>query len=220
MKKSVLCSITAFILASSANIFAGTPRAIDQLAAQAPKQQTAVLPEAKPEATAVVITEKGQPVRTIFFEMDKGNPWIDAIFGNNNNNNGNNNGYNNGYDQYGRMNCVASDMGWEEHWGGHGGGPSELRACQECLQVHGDCRFSCSVEQFRCTAQFNPAPVAAGQPQPAPSTYTGDLRPDQGSAQDSAVLRCMQSTQGLQGNCSVTNCNRESQVVRSGRCRK
>ena len=118
------------------------------------------------------------------------------------------------------MNCVAQDMGWEEHWGGHGGGPSELRACQECLQVHGDCRFNCSVDQFRCTAQFNPAPVPAGQPLPATSTYTGDLRPDQGSAQDSAVLRCMQSTQGWQGNCAVTNCNRESQVVRSGRCRK
>jgi len=223
MKKSTLCSIAVLILASSANIFAAAPRAVDQLAAQAPKQQAAVLPEAKAETTAVVITEKGQPVRTIFFEIDKGNPIFDAIFGNNNN--GNNNGYNNGYNPYGRVNCVAQDLGWEEHWGGHGGGPSEIRACQECLQSHGDCRFNCSVENFRCTAQFNPTPAPAtpGQPQPplpAPVTYDGDLRPDQGSAQDSAMLRCLQYTQGQLGNCSVANCNRESQVVRSGRCRK
>ncbi|MBI4801337.1 MAG: hypothetical protein HY796_02325 [Elusimicrobia bacterium] len=225
MKKSVLCSITALILASGANVFAEASKALDQLAVQAPKQQAAVLPEAKVETTAVVITEKGRPIRTIFFEIDKGNPFFDAFFGDNNDNNGYNNGYNDGYNPYGRLNCVAQDTGWEEHWGGHGGGPSELRACQECLQEHGGCRYNCSVEQFRCTARFNPAPapVTPGQPQPtspASFTYTGDLRPDMGSARDSATLRCMQSTQGQQGYCSVDNCNRESQVVRSGRCSK
>ncbi|HAH32283.1 MAG TPA: hypothetical protein DCL44_08220 [Elusimicrobia bacterium] len=234
MRKSVLCSITALILASGTNVFAGATKAVDQLAAQTPKQQNAVLPEARAEDTTVIITEKGQPVRTIFFEIDKGNPIFDAIFGNHGDNNGHNgphnggpNDHNGGFgpNPYGRMNCMAQDTGWEEHWGGHGGGPSELRACQECLREHGDCRYNCSVEQFRCTARFNPvqAPVPPGQPQPplpAPSTYAGDLRPDQGSAQDSAVLRCMQYTQGQPGNCAIADCNRESQVVRSGRCRK
>jgi hypothetical protein len=123
------------------------------------------------------------------------------------------------------MSCNATDTGWEEHWGGHGNGPSEIDACRDCLNQHGSCRFSCSVQQFRCTAQFNPAipPVTPGQPQPpvpAPSTFTGDLRPDQGSAQDSATLRCMQATQGQQGYCAVTGCNNEPQVVRRGTCRK
>ena len=104
------------------------------------------------------------------------------------------------------MSCTAQDMGWEEHWGGHGGGPSEMDACRDCLSSHGSCRYSCSVQQFRCTSQFNaaPAPVNPGQPQPplpAPQTFTGDLRPDQYSAQDSAILRCMQATQGQIGNC-------------------
>lgn len=224
MNKTVFCSLATLLLASGTHLIAKAPGALDQLTAQAPERQAAALPEARAEETKVVITEKGQPVRTIYFELDaieKGNPFIDAFFGNN----GNNNGHNNGYGSYGRVNCTAQDLGWEEHWGGHGGGPSELRACQECLQSHGDCRFNCSVEQFRCTAQFNPAvpAVVPGQPQPslpAPSTFTGDLRQDQGSAQDSATLRCMQATQGQQGYCSVTGCNRENQVVRSGRCRK
>ena len=123
------------------------------------------------------------------------------------------------------MNCIASDTGWEEHWGGHGGGPNEMDSCRQCLQSHGDCRFNCTVGQFRCSAQFNPAqpPVAPGQvqpPLPAPTPYTGDLRPDQRSAQDSAMLRCMQYSQGQYGNCAPTGCKTENQTVRQGMCRK
>ena len=93
-----------------------------------------------------------------------------------------------------------------------------MDACRDCLSSHGSCRYSCSVQQFRCTSQFNaaPAPVNPGQPQPplpALQTFTGDLRPDQYSAQDSAILRCMQATQGQIGNCYATGCN-EPQVVR------
>jgi len=100
-----------------------------------------------------------------------------------------------------------------------------MDACSDCLNAHGECRYSCSVQQFRCTAQFNQAPgtVTPGQPQPpltAPLTFTGDLRPDQWSARDSAILRCMQSTQGQSGNCYATGCSNEPQVVRRGTCRK
>ncbi len=222
MKSSALIAVSSILLLSASSIFAAAPRAVDQLALQAPKQEAAIAPEPKEGEVAVVITEKGQPVRTIYFEADKGNPWVDAIFGgggNNGNNNGNNGWNNGGYGGYGRVNCVASDMGWEEHWGGHGAGPSEIRACQQCLSIHGDCRYNCSMDQFRCTAQFTPA-AQPGQPQAPSSTYPGDLRQDEGSARDSATLRCMQSTQGQQGYCSIQACNRESQVVNSGRCRK
>jgi hypothetical protein len=218
MKKSTIISIAFLALVSAGNIFAGEPKASEQLALQAPQRDdAAVMPDAQADNLTVVVKEKGQPARTIYFETDKGNPLFDIIFGGGGN--GNNNGHNDGYGSYGRLNCVASDEGWEEHWGGHGGGPSEIRACRECLAVHGGCRFSCSTEQFRCTAQFIPA-AAPGQPQPAPSTYPGDPRPDQGSAQDSATLRCMQSTQGQQGYCTIQNCARENQVAYSGRCRK
>ena len=240
MKKSVFSSIAVLVLISATHTFAQAPKAVDQLAAQAPQRQ-AVVPAAQPEITAVVYTENGKPVRTIYFEtaVEKGNPIFDAIFGGQNNpgfpgqpGHPGQPGYPNhpgqpGHpgDQYGRMSCVATDTGWEEHWGGHGGGPSEMDACRECLNVHGSCRFTCSVQQFRCASQFNaaPAPVTPGQPQPplpAPQTFNGDLRPDQGSAQDSAVLRCMQATQGQIGNCYVTGCKNEPQVVRRGTCRK
>jgi len=100
-----------------------------------------------------------------------------------------------------------------------------MDSCRQCLQSHGDCRFNCTVGQFRCSAQFNPAqpPVAPGQvqpPLPAPTPYTGDLRPDQRSAQDSAMLRCMQYSQGQYGNCAPTGCKTENQTVRQGMCRK
>lgn len=222
------------ILLSAGGAFAA-PAAMDQLALQAPRQEAAAAPVPKAGEVAAVIAEKGQPARTIYFEADKGNPIIDAIFGGGNNgnnggnngwnNNGNNNwnngnnGWNNGYNPYPRVNCVASDSGWEEHWGGHGGGPSEMRACRECLSEHGNCRYSCSTEQFRCVAQFTPA-AQPGQPQGPVSTYPGDTRQDEGSARDSATLRCMQSTQGQQGYCSIQTCDRATQVVSSGRCRK
>lgn len=217
MKKSALVPMLALILISAGASFAAAPKAADQLALQAPKQEAAVMPEAKSEEVAAVITEEGRPVRTIYFQADKGNPLFDIIFGGGGNNN--NNGYNNNYPSYGRLNCVANDDGSEEHWGGHGGGPSEMRACQECLSVHGGCYYQCSTEQFSCTAQFIPS-VVPGQPQPAPYTFPGDPRPDEGSARDSANLRCLQSTQGQQGYCSIQSCNRENQVVHSGRCRR
>ncbi|MCM2266277.1 MAG: hypothetical protein NDI60_00730 [Elusimicrobiales bacterium] len=198
-----------------------------------------------------------------------------------------------------RMTCRASDYGWEEHWGGHGGGPNEWDACRECLSKHGSCRFDCSVDMVRCEARFNPynqpqppyppqpyppapyppapyppapyppAPYPPQPPQPwnpghpvypppqpwnpghpghpqfpppnpypgyppvnpghpphhkdvvkaGPGLYSGDLRPDQRSAEDSAIRNCTQANYGIPGYCSISTCNRQAQSVKSGRCR-
>ncbi|MCG2725464.1 MAG: hypothetical protein L6420_04255 [Elusimicrobia bacterium] len=218
MKKSILSVAFVLIPALAIHIFAEVPKAMDQLTALAPQQENLIPSEAKIQKTAVVLTEKGLPVRTIFFEIDE----PESISGNTSKD-GNKNGYNDDYGSYGRRSCIARDTGWEEHWGGHGGGPSELDACRECLSEHGSCRYTCSMQQFRCTAQFNPAPVDPNQPLPNTGTYgayTGDLRPDEGSARDSAILRCMQFTQYKPGYCLVTTCNQESQIVKSGTCRR
>jgi len=220
MKKLYFFSVAALTLVSANSVFAGASKAADQLALQAPQQtEAAAVPEASSDKLTVIMTEKGKPVRTIYFEADKtnkGNPWVDGlidVIANSGNNNNNNYPGNHGY---GDMNCVAMDQGYEEHWGGHGGGPDYMRSCQECLSIHGKCRYTCSVQQFVCTAQFNPAQTT-GNPLP---TFTGDLRDDEGSARDSASLHCMQSVQGQAGYCSVTGCNRQEQDVRSGTCWK
>ncbi|MGC9071008.1 MAG: hypothetical protein ACP5IO_06865, partial [Elusimicrobiales bacterium] len=69
--------------------------------------------------------------------------------------------------------CKAFDTGWEEHWGGHGGSPSEVEACEECLRYHGSCRYQCSVQMTRCESEFRqtsqpyyPYPPQPYQPQP------------------------------------------------------
>ncbi|PJA12676.1 MAG: hypothetical protein COX65_08255 [Elusimicrobia bacterium CG_4_10_14_0_2_um_filter_56_8] len=220
MKKTVFSSIAVLILASSANIFAQDTKAVDQLSDQ---QETcaAVAPAAKPEHTGIAFGEKGNPI-------------VDALFGlgqNNNQNNAWNNGnygqhgYPGQYGQYTRMTCRATDNGWEEHWGGHGFGPDERDTCRACLSAHGSCRYNCTVPYFRCTAKFFPVqpPAAPGQvqpPAPAPLNYTGDLRPDEWAARDSAMLQCYQSTQGMQGNCAAATCDRQEQTVKRGDCRK
>jgi hypothetical protein len=189
-----------------------------------------------------------------------------------------------------RMTCRASDTGWEEHWGGHGGGSNEMDACRDCLAKHGSCRFDCTVDMVRCDARFTPYnqppapyppapyppapyppapyppapyppapyPPAPYPPQPwnpghggypppppghwtpghpgyppvphhpphhkdmvksGPGLYSGDLRPDQRSAEDSAIRNCNQANYGVPGYCSINTCNRQPQSVKNGRCR-
>jgi hypothetical protein len=43
-------------------------------------------------------------------------------------------------------NCIATDRGWEEHFGGH-------RSCQECNARHGNCIEECRYSEFVCVAQ-------------------------------------------------------------------
>ena len=128
MKKSVFSSIAALILASSTSITAQTTKAVDQLGTQDQKQNVSVPAAAQPENTGIDFT-------------DKGNPIFDAIFGGGQNNHGGPGGpgfpgqpghpgfpgdhgspggpggpgWPGGPGQYGRMNCIASDTGWEEH---------------------------------------------------------------------------------------------------------
>lgn len=194
--------------------------------------------------------------------------------------------------EYGRMTCRAYDTGWEEHWGGHGGGPNEVDACRSCFAKHGSCRFDCTVEMFRCEARFNPYnqpqppqpgyppanpypnpnpgynpyppanpypnpypgynpyppanpypnpgynPYPGYQPPPpppghwtprppshpyykaGPGLYSGDLRPDRISAEDSAIRNCTQANYGVPGYCTVSTCSRQPQSVKSGKCRR
>ena len=89
MKPALLSAIVAISFASANNVFAGAQKAVDQLNSQAPQQKAAVLPEASAETTAVVFTENGKPVRTIFFEADKLKFNFGDFFGNNGNNPGN-----------------------------------------------------------------------------------------------------------------------------------
>ncbi len=194
-----------------------------------------------------------------------------------------------------RMECRAYDKGWEEHWGGHGGGPNEFDACRACFAKHGECRFDCTVDMFRCEARFNaynqppqpgyppvhpypnpgqpgynpyppgynpnpgypgynPYPPANPHPNPGhpgynphpgypppppppghwtpnppghnpyhkagPGLYSGDLRPDRRSAEDSAVRNCTQANYGVPGYCTVSSCTPQRESVKSGRCRK
>jgi len=49
-------------------------------------------------------------------------------------------------DRRGRLECTASDRGWEEHWGGH-------RDCRECLRKHGKCVEKCYINEFVATAE-------------------------------------------------------------------
>lgn len=184
-----------------------------------------------------------------------------------------------------RMECRAYDKGWEEHWGGHGGGPNEIDACRACFAKHGDCRYDCTVDMYRCEARFNPYNTQPQPPQPGynpypnpgqpgynpyppgynpyppgynpyppanpypnpgyhpyppppppghwtpkppshpyhkagPGLYSGELRPDRYSAEDSAIRNCTQANYGVPGYCTISTCTPQKQSVKSGRCRR
>ncbi|MBI4423136.1 MAG: hypothetical protein HY554_05385 [Elusimicrobia bacterium] len=105
----------------------------------------------------------------------------------------------------GRESCRYFDHGWEEHLGGHG-------SCSECKAKHSRCDFSCSVTQFRCTAEF----VTGQGPQGLP--YEGRRSSSEALARESARRECHQSNIGRHGSCRVRDCRREDQTTRSGRC--
>ncbi|WP_413287715.1 beta-sandwich domain-containing protein [Bdellovibrio sp. HCB337] len=44
--------------------------------------------------------------------------------------------------EYSKVECTASDDGWEEHWGGHS-------TCEACMAKHGDCVERCDLEYVR-----------------------------------------------------------------------
>ncbi|MBI4678187.1 MAG: hypothetical protein HY748_11445 [Elusimicrobia bacterium] len=114
--------------------------------------------------------------------------------------------------------CYAFDRGWEEHWGGHGGYRWDPgRACQECLQRHGGCNYRCTIESWRCTAEW--VPSDASQPR---RTYEGRPDRDRWDAEREALLYCRDIHWGDsgRGDCRVLNCRREDELVDSGSCRR
>ncbi|MBI4655918.1 MAG: hypothetical protein HY746_04120 [Elusimicrobia bacterium] len=155
-----------------------------------------------------------------------------------------------GYETPMQIVCKGYDTGWEEHWGGHGGSSSEMEACSDCLREHGSCRFECSIQMQKCDSQFvntnpgtnpginnpqpyNPYPSNPGYPNYQPSfpttpaygsgmTYQGEPRMDYRSAEESAMVRCMQSnwSQCSAGYCALRGCTQQPQVIKSGRCKK
>ena len=110
MKKSVIISILVLVLAPASHILAEAPKAMDQLTALAPQQEISIPAKDTIQKTAVVMIEKGRPIRTIFFETDNSKPLFDDTAGSSKNNK-------DYYGSYGRRTCIATDTGWEEHWG-------------------------------------------------------------------------------------------------------
>lgn len=52
-----------------------------------------------------------------------------------------------GYPDRGRLECSATDKGWEEHWGGH-------YDCRECLEKHDGCIETCQEVRTVYSCQF------------------------------------------------------------------
>lgn len=100
----------------------------------------------------------------------------------------------------GNIQCVASDRGWEEHWGGHSG-------CGECLRVHGECTETCSRSYYVCQAE--------GTDQGG-RRYTSEGRAESRyQAEDDAIRACYYYRYQ---NCRVTNCNQNSETVSRRDC--
>lgn len=99
-----------------------------------------------------------------------------------------------------QVSCIATDNGWEEHWGGHG-------SCQECKAKHGRCTETCSRENYSCKAEgvnyqgFTESFEAYGS--------------DEYDTRNEALDRCY-----LRGatNCHYVGCSSESEVVSRRTC--
>lgn len=114
-----------------------------------------------------------------------------------------------------RRDCRAYDDGWEEHWGGHGGGSDYARSCRECLGRHGGCTYRCSIAMHRCNAEWRAEDGTS-------RTYEGRPRRDRYEAEDDAVGVCRDANWNnrSQGSCRATTCSSVDEVVDRGRCRK
>ncbi len=100
----------------------------------------------------------------------------------------------------GRVTCMATDNGWEEHFGGHS-------TCQKCLSKHSSCTERCSTENYSCKAEG--------------TDYQGRVETfeaygsDEYFARDEALDRCYRM--GAR-SCSSSGCTTISQVVSTRSC--
>lgn len=101
----------------------------------------------------------------------------------------------------GHETCTARDRGHEEHWGGH-------RSCRDCLYDHGECTYSCSIENFQCYASG----VDQNGQQRTFEAYSDYSEYD---ARDRALERCYGSQLR---DCRVVDCQVRSYVTERGRC--
>ncbi len=100
------------------------------------------------------------------------------------------------------LKCVATDDGWEEHWGGHA-------TCSECLEEHGECTMRCYENDFTV--------VVEGR------DYYGNFRRVEAAdfsssrARVKAMDRCYD--RGL-SECRVVDENRNERLVEKYRCQR
>ncbi|MBI4348242.1 MAG: hypothetical protein HY553_15480 [Elusimicrobia bacterium] len=117
-----------------------------------------------------------------------------------------------------RESCNASDRGWEEHWGGHGGyGFTPSQACGQCKKPHGphgECSYRCTVEMTQCKAVFVRQDGTTG------TSYEGRRASDRYDAEDSAMSRCRDDNWYNRdgGRCRVDGCQQVDETTDSGRC--
>lgn len=97
------------------------------------------------------------------------------------------------------LRCSAADKGWEEHFGGH-------RTCGECLQKHGKCVETCSLDYYDCEAQ--------GRDSRGASIVVSGSGEDRFEAERNALRRCDRYFTG----CSVSSCSSKSQTVSRKDC--
>lgn len=95
--------------------------------------------------------------------------------------------------------CSAADKGWEEHWGGH-------RTCAECLQKHGTCIETCSLEYTTCEA--------VGTDSLGNSFTVRGSGSDRWEAERNAVRHCERNFR----SCRSSSCNSKSETVSRTRC--
>jgi len=102
----------------------------------------------------------------------------------------------------GPVTCAATDVGWEEHFGGH-------RDCGSCLQKHDRCTETCSIQSFSCTSKGR---TAEGRV----LVFRGEGR-TRWEAENEARRRC-DWNRNVRG-CIIDACGTRSQVVSRRSCR-
>ncbi|MGE5086321.1 MAG: hypothetical protein ACM3MG_08495 [Bacillota bacterium] len=95
--------------------------------------------------------------------------------------------------------CRSSDRGWEEHSNGH-------PTCGECLQRHGRCIESCSIEYVTCEV--------TGRDYAGTSITLQVSGSDRYEAERAALNFCQRSF----NNCSISNCSTSSDTVSRKEC--
>jgi hypothetical protein len=97
------------------------------------------------------------------------------------------------------LTCRSSDRGWEEHSRGHA-------TCDECLQRHGRCVESCSIDYVTCEV--------TGRDYANVSITLKASGSDRYEAERAALDFCQRSF----NNCSISSCSSSSSTISRKEC--